>query len=219
MKFQPPIIFRYDGDSVACDALRGQGARVMHILENLMSFRHLDQYNMTLIPYPGASIHASKVFGRRVVTINAGGATVPVEPSANRFCLCNCNFTVGYIDLVHQKTFEEEDICGEVSDSEKVTLIYDVLVCWGERTYKLFSNILASDFTPYSAGEKVMLIPYNEALFTCCTGVNLATGCKPKIAKNDNNEDGLAKITDEEFLSTLRIIPWCGFDIKKYYLW
>lgn len=198
MKFQPSIIFRYDGDLIACDALRGNGARVMSILENLMSFRHLDQYNMTLIPYPGASIHASKAFGLRVVTINAGVAPAPVEPAVKRSCLCNCNFTVGWVFKVQEEMLEE------------VIPLYTVMACQNEKKYVLVENVLASDWTIYAEFMPVVMVPYYQMAFLCCSGdKSRATGCK----KQDHYENN---INNDIWRTSLRIVPWCAVGLPKW---
>lgn len=198
MELQPPIVFRYDGEHIACDALRGQGAKVMRILENLMSFRHLDQYNITLIPYPGASIHASKVFGQRVVTITAGGAPVPVEPSVKRSCLCNCNFTVGWVFKVQEEMLEE------------VIPLYTVMACHGENRYVLVENVLASDWTIYAEFMPVVMVPYYMMSFLCCSGEQTgASGCSHLVDAKD-------PFYNEDWRTSLRIVPWCGVGLPKW---
>lgn len=194
------IIFR--GDTEKCKALIGNARRVMWILENMMALRGLQQLSIRMTPYHGAVIICSKVFGLRTTEIiTPVGAGAPEEPP-ERWCLCNCNFAVGFV----LKTRDEKL-------DDKIPL-YDVMVCQGADRYVLIEKVLASDFTEYEDGQAVLVIPYYNMGFLCCTGGDgMATGCK--VDRSLEGEGG-RPITDEDWRSTIRIIPWCGFTLPKW---
>ena len=190
------------GDTFKSRQLIPDGRRVMLILENMMRLRNLDQLTIRMEPYPGALITCSKVFGAKTMTIRTptvGGAR---EESPQRWCLCNCNFAAGFV----LKTRDEK--------LDDTISLYDVMVCQGSDRYMLIENVLASDFTLYEDGQSVLVIPYYNMGFLCCTSGNgLVTGCR--VDRSLQGEDG-RPITDEEWRSAIRIIPWCGFTLPKW---
>ena len=183
------------GDREAGKALIGDGHRQMAILENLMSFNDLDQYSIKMSPYPGAMITCKKVFGLRTIEIVTG---VPggKERKDGQMCLCNCNFTVGFIAALGEKL------------DDRGAQLYDVIACFRKKTYRMYRDVLASDFTKYEVGQKVLLIPYYQMSFLCCQEESVATGCVPRKSDDDISEDA--------WRSTLRIVPWHAERLPKY---
>ena len=194
------ILFRGDRDK--SEALIGRAKQVMLVLENIMRLRGLQQHSIRVSPYPGAWIICSKVFGMRTVEIvTPVGGGVQEEPT-QRWCLCNCNFAVGFVMAVREEKLDD------------TIPLYDVMVCQGADKYVLIENVLASDFTLYEEGFAVLVIPYYRMGFLCCTGGDgFATGCK---ADRSLEGEGGTPITDEDWRSTVRIIPWCGFALPKW---
>jgi hypothetical protein len=196
-----PVKTKITGDVVAGQKLRGIANQQMGKLESLMEFQGLDQYSLTREVSPGEIIKTSKVFGERTIeitTLDRRGA----KPAKKQLCLCNCNFTHGKVVRV------ADGILDRMSER-----FYDVLACRGKRGYKMYRNILASDFSRYREGQKVILIPYFAMEFYCCTATDGATGCTP-VECNDAS-------TQDTWRSTMRIIPWIGrtlpawIDVKR----
>ena len=185
----------FSGDTEKCKALIGNARRVMWLLRNMMKLRGLQQLSIRMTPYPGAVIICSKVFGLRTTEIIVSRVGPPEEPPEWR-CLCNCNFAFGII-------LEEQDTLLD----DKYPL-YTVLVCRKKTLYSIERDILPSDWSKYIPGQKVILIPYNEMLYTCCSGEIAATGCSP--IKTEEQMDS------EDWRTKMRIIPWRGFRLKKW---
>lgn len=194
-----PTKFIFRGDQLKGRALVGDGHRAMTLLENLMSFQGLEQYNIQVTPYPGALIKCSKAFGLRTVEILTGGGLETAEKYES-ICLCNCNFTHGYILKKNPEKLED------------ISQLYDVAVCFGKKKYKVFKDIIASDFTEYEVGQKVILVPYYKMAFGCCADEGEegfpATGCNPIESELIN--------TNVDWRTTLRIIPWCAIKLPKW---
>lgn len=114
-------------------------------------------------------------------------------------CICNCNFTTGIISKIQDDTIDGAPL-------------YNVLACFEKQKYVLYENVLASDWSEYSQGEKVILIAYNDFAYTCCIEETSPTGCNPTESELETSDD--------DWRSTVRIIPWCGFTIpfkEEYY--
>lgn len=193
---EPPVKYIFHGDRQRCEALRGQAKRVSLILDNIMSSGRLKQHSIKLVPYPGALIVASKFFGTRIVDIYIG---LPQEEEKviEKRCLCNCNFSTGYIFEIQPETID-------------VAQLYTVMACVGTTRYALFKNILASDFTAYELYQKVILIPYNQMRYLCCTAdrTGSSRGCSPIVSQVATSEDN--------WRTTYRIIPWCALRVPKW---
>lgn len=187
------------GDRVRGSRFIGDGHRYMAILERLMTFQGLTQYHYTVSPTPGVTIKCSKVFGLRQIVIQTkvGGKGYDI---VTRTCLCNCSFTHGYIT-------ELPDPIVDVYQGISIQP-YNLIACCNKRFYKPYENIFASDFTKYAIDQKVILVPYYEALFDCCSSNFNATGCNPKITED--------AIEDFTWRTTLRIVPWCGLKLSKW---
>ena len=191
-----PVLTSYSGNKSAARALTRVALAEMDKTERLMEFQGLQQLSRTVPLAPGIVITTSKVFGIRKVNIDVAQAGGGAEQTEN-ICLCNCNFAFGVI-------IEEQD---EPLDGDGSKL-YTVLVCRNKRGYVIEKDLLATDFTPYLPGQKVLLIPYNEALFRCCENLYLPTGCKPLKSELD--------IAEDDWRTTMRIVPWRAFTLKKW---
>lgn len=188
-----PINYRPHGNREECEKLRGHGRRLMIVLESIMAAGKTKNQTIRLTPYDGALIVAHKFFGQRIVDIYVGVPlpTPPVEKE--QICLCNCNLSVGWILEV------QPELVGQAH-------LYTVMACNHlGRSYIPYYNVLASDFTPYEVGQRVIMIPYNEMAFLCCTdktgGMDKVRGCSPMI----NTEE----LSSDDWRTTYRILPWC----------
>lgn len=192
-----PVKYVYDRNSERSKALLGDARRVMAILENMMRLRGLNQLSITMEPYPGALIRCAKVFGARTAVIETGGAPPPEEWSEKQ-CVCNCNFTEGWILRLQEEKLDDE------------FQLYTVMACVGTRYYRQFENVLASDFTVYTEAQKVLLIPYYQMAFLCCNEAEAtgAKGCSPKVSDDE--------LVEETWRTSHRIIPWCGLNVPKW---
>lgn len=172
------------------------GVRLMAILERFMDFQGLKQCSMRKEIEPGLVVEASKVFGLRRIDIYVGGELVKKRREVIE-CFCNCNFAFGFVVAVNPELLDDE------------FQLYDVAVCFQRRKFILRENILASDFTQYQPGQPVILIPYNDMDYLCCTaGGAGSTGCAPMASTYEK--------TSEDWRSTLRIIPWCAINFPKW---
>ena len=191
-----PVKTVLHGDRYKAGFYRQHGVRLMAILERFMAFQGLAQCTMRKEIEPGVVVEAAKVFGLRRIDVFVGG-----EPAKQKRevadCLCNCDFALGFV----------VEVVPELLDG--FFQLYNVAVCFQRRKYVLRENILASDFALYAEGEKVLLVPYNEATFNCCTGTVIsASGCKPMPSEylpSSNN-----------WRTVMRIIPWCAASVPKW---
>lgn len=193
-----PVSTSYSGNKAAARALTRVALAEMDKTERLMEFQGLQQWSRIVDFAPGVVITTSKCFGIRTVNIDvaqAGGGEGQIE----NICLCNCNFAFGVI-------IEEQEAPLEGDGSK----LYTVLVCRNKRGYAIEKDVLASDFSPYLPGQKVLVAPYYLMEFKCCNNVQVATGCSPV-----RSEEG---IDSEAWRTTLRIIPWRAFTLKKWLL-
>ena len=192
-----PVSTSYSGNKSAARALTRVALAEMDKTERLMEFQGLQQWSRIVDFAPGVVITTSKCFGIRTVNIDVAQAGGGEEQTEN-ICLCNCNFAFGVIIEQQEETLERD---GEPK-------LYTVLVCRNKRGYVIEKDLLATDFSPYLPGQKVLLIPYNEALFRCCENLYLPTGCKPIKSEID--------IAEDDWRTTMRIVPWRAFTLKKW---
>lgn len=192
-----PVEYRIHGDRMKCDALRGQARRVSHILDNMVRLGDLKQQEFRFVPYDGAVIIARHFFGKRIIDIYAGGG-VPLPPQPEvQLCVCNCNFSVGWVLEVQAETIQGAPL-------------YTIMACNYDGTaYMPYENVLASDYTPYEVGQKIIMIPYNHMTYLCCTdktgGEEKVRGCTPLAQTVDT--------TSDEWRSIYRILPWCAIKV------
>lgn len=186
----------FDGASDECYRRIGFARRVMFVLENMMKQRRLDQHVVRVLTGDGALVTCSKVFGTKTTTISVGEQYLPPLPVEYR-CLCGCNYTEGWIFEVKPDPLEGDG-----------STLYKVMACHNEVRYVLVDNVLASDFTPYEIGWPVLLIPYNNMSYLCCTEPTGATGCR--------SVESAELIESEDWRTTFRIIPWCAIRVPKW---
>jgi hypothetical protein len=114
----------------------------------------------------------------------------------NPICLCNCNFSIGWILEV-----QEDTISGAP--------LYTVMACNSKGTvFAPYKDILASDWTLYDVGQRVAMVPYYTMSYLCCSdksGGGGPRGCKPVVSEDEK--------TDESWRTTYRIIPLCTLKI------
>lgn len=191
-----PISFTFSGDESAAKTLIRLGGKEMDKTTSLMKFQGLQQLKRVVDVAPGVIIITHQHFGTRRVNIH-------VEPKRGGdervqfICLCNCNFSFGII--VEEQT---DKLSGDGST------LYTVLVCHNKTGYVVVKDALASDFSKYIVGQKVLVMPYNEMLYTCCNKTYTATGCMPVKSEE--------LIDDDAWRATVRILPWCAFVLQKW---
>ena len=191
-----PISFTFSGDESAAKTLIRLGGKEMDKTTSLMKFQGLQQLKRVVDVAPGVIIITHQHFGIRKVYIHVE-PNGKVEEGYNKICLCNCNFAFGIV------TEEQADkLSGDGST------LYTVLVCHNKTGYVVVKDALASDFSKYIVGQKVLVMPYNEMLYTCCNKVYTATGCMPVKSEE--------LITADAWRSTVRILPWRAFTLQKW---
>lgn len=191
-----PISFSYSGNAVIAKSLCSLASSKMAQMEHSMSFQQITQLKVVHDIAPGITIITQKYPGYRHASIHvepSGEGSQPVKV----ICLCNCNFTFGII------VKEQEEPLSR--DGSK---LYTVLACHNKMGYVIEKNVLATDFSEYLPGQKVLLIPYNEMQFNCCNKLYIATGCQPKRSELD--------IEEEDWRTTLRILPWRAFILNEW---
>lgn len=192
-----PISFTFSGDQVAAKELRRLGAKEMDKTTSLMRFQELQQLRRVVDVAPGIIITTKQFFGIREVEIYVE----PVgeeEKEKRKICLCNCNLSFGVVIKE-----QDEELSGDGST------LYTVLVCRNKIGYSIVNDVIATDFSKYIVGQKVLLIPYFEMLFTCCNKLYSATGCIPHKSEE--------LISNDAWRTTMRILPWRAFDLRKWY--
>ena len=191
-----PISFTFSGDESAAKSLLRLARKEMDKTTVSMGFQGLQQLKRVVDVAPGITITTHQHFGIRRVNIH-------VEPKRGGdervqfICLCNCNFSFGII--VEEQT---DKLSGDGST------LYTVLVCHNKTGYVVVKDALASDFSKYIVGQKVLVMPYNEMLYTCCNKTYTATGCMPVKSEE--------LIDDDAWRATVRILPWCAFVLQKW---
>ena len=191
-----PISFTFSGDESAAKTLIRLGGKEMDKTTSLMKFQGLQQLKRVVDVAPGVIIITHQHFGTRRVNIHVepkrGG-----DEQVQVICLCNCNFSLGII--VEEQT---DKLSGDGST------LYTVLVCHNKTGYVVVKDVLASDFSKYIVGQKVLVMPYNEMLYTCCNKAYTAPGCMPVKSEE--------LITADAWRSTVRILPWRAFTLQKW---
>ena len=197
-----PIGVSLVGDIPRCYQYIGLAKSQLDILERQLSFQEINVGARSVKPFSGVTIKAWTCFNYRKVSIYVDPLEdVPEKPKdkpKKRECFCNCSFSVGKVLSVSDDTIDDAPL-------------YDVVACNGsgeDSDYYIFTNTLATDFTKYLEGDTVILIPYNENLFSCCTETVWPTGCNPKRSEYDTSND--------EWRTTYRIAPWSGAIIPQW---
>ena len=173
----------------------GRGRKEMRLLEESLTYSNLPTGVREVEVNDDVFIRCTVTYGLRVIEIRA----FPSGDGRERYsvvCPCNCNFSLGFVRDV-------------LPDQLEGATLYNVLACTQKDRYVLRRNILASDFTPYTRGQKVMLVPYLRMNYLCCSGsTDGASGCRPIV---DRRED----ISEEAWRTTYRIVPWCASPVPK----
>jgi hypothetical protein len=196
MKLTVPPKIVLSGDKFAAKQLSKKGLHQMGLLEKAMGFQGLKQGRSKFIPYMGAEIICKKFFGQREIEIYVeppGGE----EPKYIHNCICNCNFSLGYIVEV-----QADNLDGGIIP------VYNVMACNNKEDYQYYEDILASDFTLYEVGQQVLMIPYNDHNYLCCSEETEPTGCQPV-------KSGYA-VSSDDWRTTYRIIPWCAQSLPRW---
>ena len=191
-----PISFTFSGDEASAKSLLRLAMKEMDKTTASMGFQGLQQLKRVVDVAPGITITTHQHFGIRKVYIHVE-PNGKVEEGYNKICLCNCNFSFGIV------TEEQTD---KLSDDGST--LYTVLVCHNKTGYVVVKDALASDFSKYIVGQKVLVMPYNEMLYTCCNKAYTATGCMPIKSEE--------LITADAWRSTVRILPWRAFTLQKW---
>lgn len=194
-----PIKHRFYGDRDAAISFTGSAHREMAILETSLAFQGLKQGVRKVTPLKGVFIECRKWFDLReiIITVIAGKL---YEAMYKEECLCNCNFSVGWVV--------------ELQDTDLDTIpLYTVAACNFKTKYVIYSDVLASDWCKYIPMQKVILIPYFLMPFLCCTeprmdyGADQGYGCRPELSPEE--------IISEDWRTVYRIIPWNAFTVPK----
>lgn len=187
------------GDTRIADALRGFALSAMQGLINRMSFQNISVDTYTLTLWPGILIRCQVNHNIKIIyiSVSAKGKKL-LEKTLT--CYCDCNFAVGKIIKITKPGLDELD----------AVPLYTVIACHKEYIYKVYENCLASDFTKYLVGQKVVLVPYNAFDFLCYTSSVPKAVQACILKKNTNNIDVAA------WRTTCRIVPWCGLPLKKW---
>ncbi len=188
------------GDKSKAAHYLGLAKRQLNILLNQMSLakpKPLKISHRKLNLKYGGYILVEVCYNARTIRIHIpSDLAKELEEHTLKECVCNCNFTVGQIISI------QEDKIG-------LSKLYTVRVCTNKKYYMLHENILASDYTEYLAGQVVIMIPYNDALYQCCSSNSqTVTGCNPSKSEE--------LITNDAWRSALKIIPWCVSSIPPW---
>ena len=196
-----PVKVVVNGDLASGKVYIGEAKSQLAILKKQQSLGLRDEIRRVSLS-PGVSVTCISDIRGDFIILNAGVGWREEEEKVIkeilRICVCNCNFSTGFVI----------EVTGTLDDDPDGPNLYSVAACNNEKYYVLYENILASDFTIYEPGDKVVLIPYNASNYSCCTGQNTATGCQPVKSEFD--------ITSDSWRTTYRIIPWCSAIIPKW---
>jgi len=192
---EPKIIVT--GNIAVAKAYIGEAKSQMAILKRRLALGLKDEKRPVSLS-PNVSVMCiSDIRGDFIILaagVTSGFGQEEIKKVLRKLCVCNCAFSTGVIVAI-TGTLDEANL-------------YSVAVCNNEKYYALYENILASDFTIYVPGQKVIVIPYNENEYTCCTTRRGATGCEPRKST--------VSFEDDAWRTTYRIIPWCGIGIPKW---
>lgn len=182
------------GDVTAGRKLIPLGRKFLSALENEMSLIDMPCGKRSRKVNATDSITVAIAGGMSSIVINVGSSAKrrPVKPLE---CFCNCNFTAGTIMKVQEGEF-----------IWKYAQLYTVEACNLKDKYVMFENVLATDFTQYIEGEKVILKAYNLQAHNCPSGV--AFGCAPILSEYERQDD--------QWRTILRIVPWRGDLIPRW---
>jgi len=160
------------GDKVRGSAFIGDGHRYMALLENLMSFQKLSQYSIRVTHQPGVTIHCSKVFGAKTVTIHTEGGGNQKRVIHGAECWCFPHFSFGIVLEVYPKIPDLEDptYAADLEAYEEFLLAktggmftYDLLVCKG-LSFMPLQEVFSYSWARYYVGQFVLVSPLEGVL-------------------------------------------------------
>lgn len=188
---------KYTGNVKKAERLLGYGQHTMRVLENLMEFQGLDQYSISMSPYPGAVITCTKTFGIKKIVID-----VPIvhefDLKCTKECFCNWNFSFGWVLEVKSKKLQ-----GKVP-------MYDLMICHNKSFFILVKDVLATDFTKYEQYQQVLVMPYNGMKFDNKDTLHGdPRGCAPRVSDLPTENSA--------WRTTVRILPWCAISLERYF--
>lgn len=175
--YEVPIIWRFEGDKQAGRLWMRQGAVLMDMLVNGMSFMGLDQLVLRRYVTPDVHIKCTCCFGIRTVTITVRSG-VGEARKVLRECFANTTVALAYVlDVVGVDALTAEEQAGTAWRHEPVCktcigvsaypkdyyctrgIRYTVAVCDGKGEYLLFklSKAASTDYTPRCPGELVLV--------------------------------------------------------------
>lgn len=197
---RPKIII--NGDRVIASAYLRVARYEMDLLEQDMARNNIEigQRNPKVVSATGVTVQVKKRFGDRFITIDVPAGVGGIK-KPERICLCNCNFTVGWI------VRQQEDVIDGA-------LLYTVMSCEYKRNFTRHEDVLASDWTKYLPGQTVLLVPYHRMAYLCCEdrrmlyGEDLGYGCRGIRSEEDKD--------DEEWRTVYRIIPYMARFIPRW---
>lgn len=156
------------------------------------------QRPITLIT--GETIRLAVSFNTSIIEILAesrAGAQPQEVQAPTQKCFCDCNISLAIII--------------SIADEMKHGLQWmSLIACNNKTSYVGYENIIASDFTRYEPGQKVIVIAYNGFVYNCASISNTSgvTGCAPQVSVYQPNVPA--------WLTTYRVIPLCGLLIPKW---
>jgi hypothetical protein len=193
----PKIIIK--GDPALGSMFIGEAYSQLNILRDSMKFQGLKQSFRTVEVAPGVLVQCNRNYNLETVTIYTQGGGQEQEQRERIKeveCFCNCNFARGIVLSV-------EAVEDEIFD--KLT----VAACYDRTLYRIYENVLASDFTPWEEGGKCIVMAYNGFLYDCCNLNYDATGCRP--IKDEANE-----FLSDDWRTTIRVVPLCAIPVLRW---
>ena len=147
---ESPAKVVFVGDRDEGNRLVGLGHKSMMVLENLMHYQRLQQYAIQVIPFPGALIRCSKIFGLRQIEIIVGRDEVGRKIERARECPCWPNFTFAIIIAAYPEN-------PDAAFLKYGRFYYDVLACAGGITFVPLENVLSAGWERYTVGQYLLV--------------------------------------------------------------
>ncbi len=193
------------GDLTRGMTFLGRAEKMIPVLTESLSYNNKKIGSQTLNLGHGEKIVCKSCWGVQEIHIYVNGSSQGQK--VDKFeCICNCNMSTGMVLLV-------EDIAGS-----RFVKSLTVSVCFEEDKYRIYKNILGSDFTPWVEGMKVVVMAYNDFLFDCYNMNFNATGCVPlvDIVNVPHTPDATDSLPAAQWRTTYRVIPMCALGIPKW---
>lgn len=196
----PPRILLH-GDREKAAAYIGAARLELVKLERDMAFSGVEQGERgpIMVSPDGVTVICTVSFDQRNVIIKSpsgGGGGENVETK----CLCNCNFSLGWVVEKQLETIDSASL-------------YTVMACNFKKRFTRYENVLASDWTEYIPGQKVLLVPYYQMAWLCCQDPTMdyggtgGYGCRAELSVVD--------IDNDAWRTAYRIVPYNARMIPK----